>query len=147
MSFAQNSLATILAEGARTRSSWNDRLTHWERPASDSEEVHIQRAASMVRFALTENTWLRNEGVAVSAQGSYFNNTNVRLESDMDLRAVHPLIRIIYANDVLVTKPFDGGQDVVGGFGPAKGLGVGIAGVDVGGDGGLQRGGRAVGAA
>jgi hypothetical protein len=102
MSFAQNSLATILAEGARTRSSWNDRLTHWERPASDSEEVQIQRAASMVRFALTENTWLRNEGVAVSAQGSYFNNTNVRLESDMDLRAVHPLIRIVYANDVIV---------------------------------------------
>src|ERR1700738_2657506 len=49
--------------------------------------------------------------------------------------------------DRAVTKPFDGGQDVVGGFGPAKGLGVGIAGVDVGGDSGLQRGGRAVGAA
>src|SRR6266446_6367270 len=49
--------------------------------------------------------------------------------------------------DRAVTKPFDGGQDVVGGFGPAKGLGVGIAGVDVGRDGGLQRGGRAVGAA
>ena len=49
--------------------------------------------------------------------------------------------------DRAVAKPFDGGQDVVGGFGPAKGLGVGIAGVDVGGDSGLQRGGRAVGAA
>jgi len=49
--------------------------------------------------------------------------------------------------DRAVTKPFDGGQDVVGGFGPAKGLGVGITGVDVGGDSGLQRGSRAVGAA
>src|SRR6266481_5560410 len=49
--------------------------------------------------------------------------------------------------DCAMTKPFDGGQDVVGGFGPAKGLGVGIAGVDVDGDGGLQRGSRAVGAA
>jgi hypothetical protein len=77
-------------------------LTNWERPASESEEVQIERAASMVRFALAENIWLRNEGVAVSAQGSYFNNTNVRLESDMDLRAVHPLIRIVYANDVIV---------------------------------------------
>ena len=102
MSFVQNSLATIFAEGARTRSSWNDRLTHWERPASDSEEVQIQRAASMVGSALAGNTWLRSEGVVVSAQGSYFNNTNVRLESDMDLRAVHPLIRIAYANDVIV---------------------------------------------
>ena len=50
-------------------------------------------------------------------------------------------------DDRAVTKPFDGGQDVVGGFGPAKGLGVGIAGVDVGGDSGLQRGGGAMGAA
>ena len=49
--------------------------------------------------------------------------------------------------DGAVTKSFDGGQDVVGGFGPAKGLGVGIAGVDVGGDSGLQRGSRAVGVA
>src|SRR5258708_34305746 len=49
--------------------------------------------------------------------------------------------------DSAVTKPFDGGQDVVGGFGPAKGLGAGIAGVDVGRDGGLQRGGGAAGAA
>jgi hypothetical protein len=56
----------------------------------------------MVRFALGENGWLRNEGVAVSAQGSYFNNTNVRLESDMDLRAVHPLFKIEYARNVLV---------------------------------------------
>jgi len=102
MSLTQNTLALRLAEGNRTRSSWNDRFTHWERPASDSEEVQIERAASMVRFAVAENAWLRNEGVEVSAQGSYFNNTNVRLESDTDLRAVHPLVRIVYANDVIV---------------------------------------------
>jgi hypothetical protein len=102
MSLTQNTLAAIFAEGERTRSSWNDRLTHWERPASDSEEVQIERAASMVRSALAGNAWLRSERVVVSAQGSYFNNTNVRLESDMDLRAVHPLIRTIYANDVVV---------------------------------------------
>jgi hypothetical protein len=102
VSFPQNHLATLFDEGHRTRSSWNDRLAHWERPASESEEIQIERAASMVRFALTENTWLRNEGVQISAQGSYFNNTNVRLESDMDLRAVHPLVRIEYAPNVLV---------------------------------------------
>lgn len=102
MSFVENSLAAILAEGARTRSSWNDRLTHWERPASDSEEIQIQRAAGMVRTALSGNLWLTSESVVISPQGSYFNNTNVRLESDMDLRAIHPLVRIVYANDVIV---------------------------------------------
>src|SRR5437660_2914898 len=102
MPLAQNTLAAILAEGARTRSSWNARLIHWERPATNSEEIQIERAASMVRSALAGNAWLRSEGVVVSAQGSYFNNTNVQLESDMDLRAVHPLIRTVYANEVVV---------------------------------------------
>ena len=49
----------------------------------------------MVRTALADNAWLKSEGVSISPQGSYFNNTNVRLESDMDLRAVHPLVRIV----------------------------------------------------
>jgi hypothetical protein len=64
--------------------------------------VQIERAAAMVRTALAANAWLQREGVAIGAQGSYFNNTNVRLESDMDLRAVHPLIKIEYHQDVVV---------------------------------------------
>src|SRR5262245_16241016 len=99
MSLTQNTLALLLAVGNRTRSSLNARFTPWEQPAVGSEEVRIERAASRVRFAVAENAWLRNKGVEVSAQGSYFNNTNVRLESDTDLRAVHPLVRIVYAND------------------------------------------------
>ena len=39
----------------------------------------------------------------------------------------------------------DGGEDVVCGLGPADRLWIGVAGVDVGGDGGLQRLGGAVG--
>jgi hypothetical protein len=93
-------ITPIFAEGRRTRSSWNDRLVHWERPASDSEEAQINRAASMVRTALAGNTWLKAEGVTIAPQGSYFNNTNVRLESDMDLRAVHPSLRLEYGSTV-----------------------------------------------
>lgn len=102
MSAFGNALAQILAEQNRSRSSWNARLTHWERPASNTEEAQIGRAAGMVRSVLSGNAWLRAERVAVEPQGSYFNNTNVRLESDMDLRAVHPLIRIVYAENVVV---------------------------------------------
>ena len=47
--------------------------------------------------------------------------------------------------DRAVTKPFDGGQDVVDGFGPAKAPGVGIADVYVGSESGLQHRSRAVG--
>ncbi|MGF9759816.1 hypothetical protein AAII07_31935 [Microvirga sp. 0TCS3.31] len=90
---------TLLAEAiakARSRSSWNDRLEHWARPASDHEEDKIQRAARMARAVVLGNKWLAAEGVTIQPQGSYFNNTNVRLDSDMDLRAQHSAIKVEY---------------------------------------------------
>lgn len=84
----------------RTRSSWNDRLWHWERPASDSEVTKIERAAVAARAVVEGNATLRDEKVVIRPQGSYFNNTNVRLEADMDLRVQLPHIITIYAEGV-----------------------------------------------
>jgi hypothetical protein len=77
-------------------------MAHWERPASDTEEQQIERAADMVRAVLSNNRRLNDEGVTIAPQGSYHNNTNVRREADMDLRAVHPSIRLEYAPNVMV---------------------------------------------
>lgn len=77
--------ARALAQ-ARTRYAWNERFVHWERPASPSEEDTIDRAARMIRAALAGREKLVLPYVEVNAQGSYFNNTNVRIESDMDIR-------------------------------------------------------------
>jgi len=99
---------------ARTRQSWNDRLAHWEKPASDSEEAMIERAASAIRKLMPRNAWLTNEGVQIAPQGSYYNNTNVRQESDIDLRAVHPLIWVEYAPGVQVES-----ANIVLGYSPA----------------------------
>jgi len=77
-------------------------MAHWERPASDTEEQQIERAAEMVRVVLSNNRWLNDEGVTIAPQGSYHNNTNVRREADMDLRAVHPDIRLEYAPGVVI---------------------------------------------
>lgn len=85
----------------RNRSAWNDRLEHWEKPASESEEARIQRAAAMVRNAIGTNLWLAGERVTIEPQGSHHNNTNVRQEADMDLRAMHPLIYAEYDRDVV----------------------------------------------
>lgn len=81
---------------SRSRTSWNDRLAHWERPASFHEEAKIERAARMVRNNISANAWLVGERVSVRPQGSYFNNTNVRLEADMDVRVQHPDLKVIY---------------------------------------------------
>ena len=40
--------------------------------------------------------------------------------------------------DGTTAKPFDRREDILGGFGPAEGLGIGIAGIDIGGNGRLQ---------
>jgi hypothetical protein len=96
----RNYLVEALAQ-ARTRQSWNERLEHWECPASNSEEAIIERAATMVRGALSRNAWLTSEGVQIEPQGSYYNNTNVRQESDIDLRATHPGIYIKYGLTVV----------------------------------------------
>lgn len=84
----------------RREAGWDTRLSNWERPASDSEEATIERAARMVRDALNTNPWFDAEGVTIEPQGSYHNNTNVRQQADMDIRAVHPLMQIQYATNV-----------------------------------------------
>lgn len=93
-------LAQALAAEQRRDAVWEARLADWERPASSSEEAQIERAARMVREAIATNAWLTAEGVTVEPQGSYFNNTNVRLEADMDLRVVHPSIRVLVDESV-----------------------------------------------
>src|SRR3989442_12398141 len=101
----RNYLLEALAQ-SRTRQSWNDRLAHWERPASDSEEGMIERAAAMVRQVMSGNNWFSSEAVENAPQGSYYNNTNVRQESDIDLRAVHRDIFIQHAPGVLQSTAY-----------------------------------------
>lgn len=87
---------------ARRRSEWNARFVHWEKPASVTEEGTMERAQSLVSSAIASNSWLNTQVVVLTGQGSYFNNTNVRTEADIDLRVVHPSLKIEYAGDVIV---------------------------------------------
>lgn len=80
-------IADNVIASSRNRTEWNNRFQHWERPASEFEEAKINRAASMIRDALKNDPLLGPQHVDIEPQGSYHNNTNVRLESDMDIRA------------------------------------------------------------
>jgi hypothetical protein len=86
---------------ARSRTSWNSWLESAERPASDHEEQKIERAAAIALQIVNNNTWILLQGVSVKAQGSYFNNTNVRLEADMDLRVEMTQVQVVYQNDLV----------------------------------------------
>lgn len=92
----------ILEEGSspRTRSSWNDRLEHWEKAESSSETDRILRARNMVTTALAESSWIADSKCRLVEQGSFTNRTNTRGESDIDLRVQHPYIRIEFGSNV-----------------------------------------------
>jgi hypothetical protein len=92
------SLIEAAMTAARTRASWNSWLETAERPASDHEEAKILRAASLASDIVNKNAWLQVQGAVVCPQGSYYNNTNVRLEADMDLRVQVPQVQIEYMN-------------------------------------------------
>jgi hypothetical protein len=62
-----------------------DTLKNWTRPPSDSEETKLSNAERMVREAVIEDSNLSEKGFEVFGQGSYANNTNVRLNSDIDI--------------------------------------------------------------
>lgn len=107
---APNILDILLGSGAfdptnqdgpcRTRSAWNDRFTHWERPESTTEAGTIERAEANVSSAIANNGWLNAQRIKITGQGSYFNRTNVRRDADIDLRIVHPLLKVEYHENV-----------------------------------------------
>lgn len=62
-----------------------DTLTNWIKPPSDTEESKLQNAEHMVREAISEDEKLKFESTETFGQGSYANDTNVRLNSDIDI--------------------------------------------------------------
>jgi hypothetical protein len=59
--------------------------THWQRPASKTEEQRISNAISMMKKAVNSSDFLKSKDIDIFVQGSYGNNTNVRAESDVDV--------------------------------------------------------------
>ncbi|TXH34429.1 MAG: nucleotidyltransferase [Rhodospirillaceae bacterium] len=68
----------------RSRSEWEQRFSFWQRPASDTEEAKIETASRRIKRALENDQAVRQLDWTIIPQGSYRNNTNVRLESDVD---------------------------------------------------------------
>lgn len=62
-----------------------DTLLNWTKPPSDSEETKLANSERMVREAISEDPTLSTKSTEVFGQGSYANDTNVRLNSDIDI--------------------------------------------------------------
>lgn len=69
----------------RNRSEWEARFSHWQRPASETEEAEIEVKARRISRAMRHSSFLTQHDWSIVKQGSYHNNTNVRAGSDVDL--------------------------------------------------------------
>lgn len=67
---------------------WKETFKTWAKPPSETEEAKGSNAAKMIREAIRKDASLSKRGVDVYATGSYANNTNVRLDSDIDVAIV-----------------------------------------------------------
>lgn len=64
---------------------WETTFRSWSSPPSDTEAQKCENAERMIRDALSNDDALSKHRIEVFTQGSYRNNTNVRLESDVDI--------------------------------------------------------------
>lgn len=64
---------------------WESTFTAWTKPSSDTEAAKSENAERMIKDAIAEHSALDGCNVKVFAKGSYQNNTNVRLDSDVDI--------------------------------------------------------------
>jgi hypothetical protein len=60
-------------------------LTGWTKPPSNSEQTKLENSERMVREAISSDEKLKKKSTETFGQGSYANNTNVRLNSDIDI--------------------------------------------------------------
>ncbi len=66
-----------------------EQLNQMCRPASDTEETKLQNAEAILRKALSSSTIVQSSKYEIFGQGSYANNTNIRLNSDIDINVCY----------------------------------------------------------
>ncbi len=66
-----------------------DTFTSWTKPPSDSEQGRLETSEKHVKDALSEDPKLNKMSFEVFGQGSYANDTNVRLNSDIDINVMY----------------------------------------------------------
>ncbi len=81
---------------------WESTFRGWSKPSSDTEQQKCDHAEKKaIKAAISESPELANRTIDIFPQGSYRNNTNVRLDSDVDICVV---CRDVFFYDL----PFDG---------------------------------------
>lgn len=65
-----------------------DKLKSWTLPASDTEEGRCERTIQLIKDCINDYNFGELEEPEIFLRGSYRNNTNVKLDSDIDMYAL-----------------------------------------------------------
>ena len=68
-----------------TRRDWERVFSTWSQPPGNTEQERCDRAVRMIKGAVTADPVLSTRNVHAFTQGSYWNRTNVRQDSDVDV--------------------------------------------------------------
>jgi len=60
-------------------------LNNWRFPASATEETKLSNAERMIKDAIFASDELKSKSIEIFGQGSYANDTNVKVDSDIDI--------------------------------------------------------------
>lgn len=91
-----------------------DQLINWTKPASDTEEQKANNAISMVAEAIDDYNWGHYSLAKpkVLLKGSYKSNTNVRLDSDVDLYVLFESHCYTITSDQDISRSHIGGSGI-----------------------------------
>lgn len=79
------STVTPLAYPRKMATDWEATLRSWVKPPSENEDNKRNKTEAEIKAALKASANLKSVGYKVYAKGSYANNTNVRLDYDVDI--------------------------------------------------------------
>lgn len=86
---------------------WNHTFSSWSAGPSDTEEVKISNTLSHIRAAIHNDLKLKTKQISVFVQGSYKNNVNVKVDSDIDVGVLSSEVFHIDRYDEELAKKID----------------------------------------
>jgi hypothetical protein len=86
---------------------WNKTFSSWSAGPSETEEERISNTLAQIRAAIHNDLKLKTKDIEVFVQGSYKNNVNVRLDSDVDVGVISGESFHIGSSDPELSKKID----------------------------------------
>ncbi len=85
-------------------SDWEDVFRGWAKPPGASEREHYENAETAVRNAIAKSEKLDHRNIKLFIQGSYRNNTNVRKDSDVDVKIFAMILHFLASLKVTLRR-------------------------------------------